>query len=113
VCVDKEQDVYAVTAISGSGPAYVVQWMGAVEAAACALGLPPEKALPLILQTVNGAAELAMKSEDGLAQLRENVTSPGGTTAAGLAAMNETGISQSIAAGVKAAHDRSIELGKS
>lgn len=112
IWVDKEQDIDTVTAISGSGPAYVFRWMEALEAAAGSLGLPPEKALPLILQTVKGAAELAMRSEDGLAQLRENVTSPGGTTAAGLAAMNETGLSQSIDAGVKAAHARSIELGK-
>jgi len=112
VWVDKEQDIDTVTAISGSGPAYVFRFMEALETAAQSLGLPQEKALPLILQTVRGAAELAMQSDDGRARLRENVTSPGGTTAAGLTAMNESGLTQSIAAGVKAAHARSIELGK-
>ncbi|MFK7964288.1 MAG: pyrroline-5-carboxylate reductase [Burkholderiaceae bacterium] len=112
IWVDQEQDIDTVTAISGSGPAYVFRWMEAMQAAATELGLPEDKALPLIMQTLRGAAELAMQSADGLAQLRENVTSPGGTTAAGLAAMNESGVTNSIVSGVRAAHARSIELGQ-
>lgn len=112
IWLDQESDIDAVTAVSGSGPAYVFRWMEAMQSAAESLGLPAEKANALVLQLVRGAAELACQSDQPLARLREQVTSPGGTTAAGLQAMNERGIGSVIDAGVKAAHRRSIELGQ-
>ncbi len=112
IWLDQEGDIDAVTAVSGSGPAYVFRWMEAMQSAAESLGLPSEKANALVLQLVRGAAELACQSDQPLARLREQVTSPGGTTAAGLQAMNERGIGSVIDAGVKAAYRRSIELGQ-
>lgn len=113
IWVDKEDDIDSVTAISGSGPAYVFRWMELLQQSAQAIGLPAKTANALVLQTVRGAAELALQSDLPLSQLREQVTSPGGTTAAGLEAMNSAGIAQSIDAAAQAAHARSIELGKS
>lgn len=113
IWLDQESDIDAVTAVSGSGPAYVFRWMEALQQSAESLGLPADKANALVLQLVRGAAELACQSDLPLARLREQVTSPGGTTAAGLQAMNDRDIGAVIEAGVKAAHQRSIELGKS
>ena len=110
--VDNEDDIDAVTAVSGSGPAYVFRWMEALEAAALAQGLPADVANALVLQTVRGAAELAQRSPHDLRTLREQVTSPKGTTAAGLDAMEHAGIGKAITAAVQAAHARSVELGK-
>lgn len=113
IWLDQESDIDTVTAVTGSGPAYVFRWMEALQQSAESLGLPADKANTLVLQLVRGAAELASQSDLPLSKLREQVTSPGGTTAAGLQAMNENGIAAVIDAGVKAAHQRSIELGKS
>lgn len=111
IWVDNEADLDAVTAISGSGPAYVFRWMEAMLAAGEQLGLSSSQTQALVQQTVRGAAELAMRSDEPVGVLRENVTSKGGTTAAGLAAMNSAGIQAAIVSGVKAAHARSVEMG--
>ena len=107
----------AVTAISGSGPAYVFAFMEALEAAAVELGLDPQVASTLVLQTFAGASLLARDSEHDPAELRRRVTSPGGTTQAALAVLTGgddprltlTGLVSSAA---RAARDRSIELGR-
>lgn len=112
VWFDQENDLDAVTALSGSGPAYVFRWIEAMQAAAAQLGLPADKAATLVLHTMRGAAELALRSDLPISTLRTQVTSPGGTTAAGLSAMEEGQIEQVIGNGVRAAHARSIELGR-
>jgi len=102
----------AVTAISGSGPGYIFKIMESFTAAGEKLGFNRETALLLVTQTFLGASHLADESGLPLSRLRDMVTSPGGTTAAGLAALEKKGISEVIEAAVKAACDRSIELGK-
>ncbi len=106
-----EGQMDAVTAVSGSGPAYVFHLIEALEAAALAAGLPAELAARLARATVTGSAELAFRSADSAATLRENVTSPGGTTAAALAVlMSEKGLSDLMTRAVAAATKRSKEL---
>lgn len=109
--VEEESAIDAVTAISGSGPAYVFLFIEALQAAASSLGLAPEAARRLSLQTVAGAARLAAQSEEPAGVLRERVTSKGGTTEAALAVMHEHGVSEGVIAGARAAHDRSCALG--
>ncbi|MGC1443428.1 MAG: pyrroline-5-carboxylate reductase [Burkholderiaceae bacterium] len=109
--VDSELALDAVTAISGSGPAYVFRWMEALLTAGAELGLNAEQVKTLVEHTVRGAAELAMRADEPVSTLRENVTSKGGTTAAGLDAMNAAGVESAIISGVKAAHARSVEMG--
>jgi pyrroline-5-carboxylate reductase len=106
----KEQDLDAVTALSGSGPAYVFRFMEIMVEAGVAMGLKPEVAEALTLQTVLGAAQLAIQSSDSLTELRRRVTSPGGTTAAALAVFEEKGLADVLIAGLLRARDRSIEL---
>ncbi len=84
VWLDDESQMDAVTAVSGSGPAYVFLFMEALVQAGVAQGLSEEIAKKLAMQTVLGASELAKKSKESLEQLRKNVTSPGGTTEAAL-----------------------------
>lgn len=112
VWFDEEAALDAVTAISGSGPAYVFRWMEAMQTAAHSLGVPADKANTLILHTVRGAAELALRSDHDVATLREQVTSLKGTTAAGLDAMNVAGLEHAVGEGVRAAHARSVALGR-
>ena len=76
------------------------------------LGFDGDTALRLILQTFLGAAHLAVESDKSLSQLRDMVTSPGGTTAAGLEVFESRGLTEIIREGVGAAHDRGVELGK-
>ncbi len=102
----------AVTAVSGSGPGFVFRIMEAFVEAGERLGFDRETALMLVKQTFLGASHLADESDLSLSRLREMVTSPGGTTAAGLAAFEKTGLSDIINSGVKAACDRSIEMGR-
>jgi len=102
----------AVTAVAGSGPAYVYLLMEALAEAAAAVGLPEAIASRLILQTVVGAAKYAVASGDGPAVLRRAVSSPGGTTVAGIAALEAGGFRQTMAAAVTAATERSRELGR-
>lgn len=102
----------AVTALSGSGPGYVFRLMEAMVAGGQAVGLSEETALALVVQTFAGAAQLAGSSREPLARLREMVTSPGGTTAAGLNVLNERGVEPMIVDAIQAACNRSRELGK-
>lgn len=99
-----------VTALSGSGPAYFFLVMEALQAAAEKLGLTPEIAKVLTLQTALGAAKMALESEESLHQLREQVTSPGGTTERGVAVLEEKGIRDILLQTLEAAKHRSEEL---
>lgn len=110
--VEQEADIDAVTALSGSGPAYVFLVMEAMQAAAEDLGLPAEAARLLTLETVFGAARLAMSAEESPAQLRARVTSPNGTTEHGIAALEQAGLRAAFAKALAAAHQRSVELGR-
>jgi pyrroline-5-carboxylate reductase len=108
--VEEETLLDAVTALSGSGPAYFFLVMEAMEAAAVELGLPDETAHLLTLQTALGAARMAMESCDTPAVLREKVTSPGGTTEAALNKFEEGGLRELFTQALTKARDRSIEL---
>jgi pyrroline-5-carboxylate reductase len=100
----------AVTATSGSGPAYFFAFTEAVVAAAMKLGLSESDAIILAKETLIGAALMVEKSGKDLKTLRENVTSPNGTTAAALKRFTELGLEEVIFESMKAARDRSIEL---
>lgn len=108
--VDDEDLMDVVTALSGSGPAYLFLVMEAMERAAVDLGLPQETARLLTVQTAFGAAKLALEIEEDPAVLRENVTSPGGTTEAALRALREGGLEALFAKAITAARDRAVEL---
>lgn len=114
VRLETEAQIDAVIAVSGSGPAYVFHLIEAMAQAGEAEGLSPEIAMQLARATVCGAGELAWQSEDSAAQLRINVTSPGGTTAAALAVLMdpETGFPPLLKRAARAASDRGRELGK-
>jgi len=110
--VDDEIHMDAVTGLSGSGPAYVFHMIEAMTAAGIAEGLPEELAVTLAKVTVAGAGELALQSDIDIAQLRKNVTSPNGTTAAGLdVLMGQDGLNSLMTKTVAAAAKRSRELG--
>ena len=109
--VDREQDLDAVTALSGSGPAYVFYLLEAMMAAAAEMGLAPEQGRQLALATVTGAAALAQQSRDGPATLRQQVTSKGGTTHAALTVMEAAGVGPAIVHAIRAAQQRARELG--
>jgi pyrroline-5-carboxylate reductase len=109
--VEDEALIDAVTAVSGSGPAYVFLMIEALARAGEAEGLPPALALQLARATIAGSGELAHMSEESPAQLRENVTSPGGTTRAALdVLMAENGLEALIKRAVAAAAARSRQL---
>ena len=114
VRLDRESDMDAVTAVSGSGPAYVFHLIETLAAAGQAEGLSPELALELARATVAGAGALAEASPEGPGQLRVNVTSPGGTTEAALSVLMDdaTGLPAIVSQAVSAAATRSRELGK-
>lgn len=113
VWVDNEAAIDAVTAVSGSGPAYVFHMVEALAAAAEKQGLPADIAMTLARETVTGSGELLHQSDELAETLRKNVTSPNGTTAAGLnVLMAPDGLPSLMEATVKAAHVRAIELGK-
>ncbi|HWA67487.1 MAG TPA: pyrroline-5-carboxylate reductase [Mycobacteriales bacterium] len=105
-----EDHLDAVTAVSGSGPAYFFYVVESMVAAGVALGLDKDVAQDLAIQTVTGAAAMMRDSGDDPTTLRENVTSPNGTTAAAIRTFDEMGIRQAIAAGMQACRDRSREL---
>ena len=113
VMLDGEHQIYAVTAVSGSGPAYVFHLIEAMATAGVAEGLSADTAMRLARATVCGAGELAFRAPETAAQLRVNVTSPGGTTAAALAVLMDeaTGFPPLLRRAVKAAADRGRELG--
>jgi pyrroline-5-carboxylate reductase len=109
--IGDESLIDAVTALSGSGPAYVFHLAECLAEAGVAAGLPPELAAQLARATVTGAGELLYRSSLSPAELRESVTSPGGTTAAGLSVlMGEPGMKDLIKKTVDAAARRSREL---
>lgn len=114
VRLEGEHQMDAVTAVSGSGPAYVFHLIETLAAAGVAEGLPPALAMQLAKATVAGAGHLAMEATEDPAQLRINVTSPAGTTAAALAVLMdpETGFPALLPRAVHAAAERGRELGK-
>lgn len=112
--LDTEAQIDAVTAVSGSGPAYVFHLIEALAAAGQTQGLSAEVAMQLARATVCGSGELAWRSPDSAEQLRINVTSPGGTTAAALAVLMapQTGLTPLMTEAVAAAAARGRELGQ-
>ena len=106
----EEKELDAVTAVSGSGPAYFFLLMESLIEAAKSQGLDPATARQMVLQTAWGAAQLAIASEAGPDVLRQQVTSPGGTTAAALNVFEEAGFREQVQAAVAAARERSEEL---
>jgi len=108
--VADEQDLDAVTAVSGSGPAYFFLFMEALEKAGIEQGLDAEAARLLSIQTALGAARMAVESDESPQQLRERVTSPGGTTERALAAFAEGGLEALVSRAVAAARQRAGEL---
>lgn len=111
VWLDDETKMDAVTAISGSGPAYVFYFIEALKEAGVALGLNEDIAEMLALQTFTGASLLASQSEDNVKTLRAQVTSKGGTTEQGILALEAAHIKNIIFSAAKAASDKSIMLG--
>jgi len=108
--VEDESLMDVVTALSGSGPAYFFRIMESMTATASQMGLPPDVAHLLTIQTALGAARMALESGDDLTTLRQRVTSPGGTTEQGLKVMENNNIDQLITDILEAARKRSIEL---
>lgn len=111
--VPHEHDLDAITAVSGSGPGYFFYFMEALEQAALRQGLQPDVAHLATIQTVLGAAKLALESGETFAALREKITSPNGTTEAALKIMQKGEILQIIMDAVQAARARAEELSKS
>lgn len=108
VAVEEQLDI--VTALSGSGPAYFFLLMELLESAAVEQGLPSEQARLLTMETALGAARMVMESSHTAATLRQQVTSPGGTTEAALRVLTQGGIENLIRQALDAARDRSVEL---
>jgi len=106
----EEKDIDAVTALSGSGPAYVFYLMEAMLKAAAELGLDDAVARELTYATVAGAAKLISETGVEAGELRARVTSKGGTTAAAIEVLNSKGVSDAIVEALRAAHRRSLEL---
>ena len=111
VWVEDEALLDPVTALSGSGPAYVFYFIEALEQAGVALGLAAADARKLAIQTVLGAARLAASSDDPPAVLRERVTSKGGTTEAALKVFAAEAVAARIGKAIEAASRRGTELG--
>ena len=108
-----EAQMDAVTGLSGSGPAYVYAMVDALADGGVRAGLPRNTALQLAAQTVAGAAQMVLQSEHHPAELKEQVTSPGGTTIAGLHALERGGLRAALMNAVVEASERSRELGSS
>jgi len=111
VWVDREEDLDAVTALSGSGPAYVFYFVEAMIAAAQQMGLSAEHGKQLALATFAGATELAATSDEPPEVLRERVTSKGGTTHAALTSLETSGVKAAFIRALRAAQKRARELG--
>lgn len=108
--LEDEADMDAVTAVSGSGPAYFFLLMEAMEQAAVDLGLTETAARLLVQQTALGAARIALESTESPRTLRERVTSPGGTTQQAIATFQSLGFTEMVGKAMRAARDRSIEM---
>ena len=112
VWLEDETLIDPVTAVSGSGPAYVFYFIEAMQQAAQELGLSAEQGTQLAIATFTGAAELAARSAEPVSVLRERVTSKGGTTYAALTSMEASGVKQAIVQALHAAAQRGRELGE-
>jgi pyrroline-5-carboxylate reductase len=112
VWLDDEALIDSVTAISGSGPAYVFYFIEAMQQAAQELGLTLEQGTQLAIVTFTGAAQLAARSTEPVSLLRERVTSKGGTTYAALTSMDANGVKDALVQAMKAAAARGKELGE-
>ena len=112
IWLEDESMLDAVTAVSGSGPAYFFLLMELLERSGRELGLPADAAQKLSLQTAYGAAHMALESTESTAELRQQVTSPGGTTAAALAELEKSGFGEAFVNAVKTACRRATELSK-
>jgi pyrroline-5-carboxylate reductase len=110
--VKDESELDAVTAVSGSGPAYYFLLMEAMEKAALELGLSEVTARLLVQQTALGAAKIALESSESPEQLRKRVTSPGGTTQRAIETFEQGGFTGLVSKALHAARDRSIEMSK-
>jgi pyrroline-5-carboxylate reductase len=110
--VNSEAMIDAVTAVSGSGPGYVFYLMEAMQAGAMAQGFTSEQAKLLTEHTFAGASQLALRSGTDFGTLREQVTSKGGTTYAGLEALRQENVAQAMVGAIQAAKDRAEELGR-
>lgn len=109
--VEHEVQIDAVTAMSGSGPAYVFYFLEAMQTAGVQLGFNEEQAKQLALATFNGATQLAQRSPEALHELRARVTSKGGTTYAALSSMEQSDVKAAIGQAIAAANTRAKELG--
>lgn len=112
VWLQDETQIDAVTAISGSGPAYVFYFIEAMQQAATELGLTVQQGRALAIATFAGATELAAQSDEPVSVLRERVTSKGGTTFAALTSMESSGVKESIVQALHAAAERGKTLGE-
>jgi len=110
--VNDESELDAVTAVSGSGPAYYFLLMEAMEKAALEMGLSEVTARLLVQQTALGAAKIALESSESPEQLRKRVTSPGGTTQRAIETFEQGGFTELVSKALHAARDRSIEMSK-
>jgi pyrroline-5-carboxylate reductase len=108
--VKDEHQIHAVTALSGSGPAYIFLVIEAMEAAAIKQGLSPETARKLAAQTVAGAADMVLSSDIEPAQLKRNVMSPGGTTERAIQTFESLGLVSIFESAINAAAERSVEM---
>lgn len=110
--VETEDRMNAVTAVSGSGPGYVLHFLEGFQRAAQEMGFDEDQASELALLVTQGTAQLAHADAASFRQLRERVSSKGGTTAAGTGALDAAGTQEALRAAVKAAFERAVELGR-
>jgi pyrroline-5-carboxylate reductase len=108
----EEEALHAVTAISGSGPAYIFYFVEAFVETGINLGLRPSQALTLTLETMKGAAKLLEETAEAPAELRKKVTSKGGTTEAALTVLEQHGVKEHLKEAIRAAAERSVALGQ-
>jgi len=111
VFVDKEDDIDKITALSGSGPAYVYYFMEAMEEAGVFVGLSRDTARKLVLATFNGSAALLRETKKTSTSLKEMVTSPAGTTISGLYCLEKAGVKGAVLEAIMSAYKRAKELG--